>query len=51
MFKRSAARALTSPFAVFVSWTIDLAVLLRALRRQRRWGRSGGGPGGRSSGG
>jgi hypothetical protein len=33
---RLAARAVTSPFAFFVSWTIDLAILLRELRRQRR---------------
>jgi hypothetical protein len=36
MIKRSAARLVTSPFAVFISWTIDLAILLNELRRQRR---------------
>jgi hypothetical protein len=41
MIKRSgigplAARLVTSPFAVFVSWTIDLAILLRELRGQRK---------------
>jgi hypothetical protein len=35
MFKRFAARLVTSPFAFFVSWTIDLAILLRQLRKQR----------------
>jgi len=35
MFKRFAARLVTSPLAFFVSWTIDLAILIRALRRQR----------------
>jgi hypothetical protein len=35
VFKRFAARLVTSPFAFFVSWTIDLAILIRAVRRQR----------------
>jgi hypothetical protein len=38
MLERFAARVVTSPLAVFVSWTIDLAFLIRALRRQRRAG-------------
>jgi hypothetical protein len=41
MLKRFAARVITSPFAVFVSWTIDLALLVRELRRQRRRSVSG----------
>jgi hypothetical protein len=41
MLERFAARVITSPFAVFVCWTIDLAFLIRELRRERRQSVSG----------
>jgi hypothetical protein len=35
VLKRLAARLVTGPFAFFIAWLIDLAILLRQLRAQR----------------